>query len=183
LHADRGGSAIVTHAPAEKDGGIEYDPNGSFIIAIQLHCKQACAELLSTLSAKFALPVWLQTMKDFFLLDHGDFLTIFFGFARKELQQSRSAVNELIVRATFDAAVSASCLAGSPHHSRVSLSLNAPTFHELHDVRPTRSWLTCFLTPVVCMLLTRIAIIPCPLLRCILLSLGWNVLNLVVSLG
>jgi hypothetical protein len=135
MNADNGGSAIVTHAPEAPDGGIEYDHNGSYIVTIQAHCKQACSQLLSTLSTHFALPMWLQTMKDFFLLDHGDFLTIFFGLARKELQHSRSAVNELIVRATFEAAVSASCLTSSPHHSRVSLSLNAPTFHELHDVR------------------------------------------------
>ena len=117
------------------DDAVDYDPAGRYLTAVETHCRRACAELLDAMRARFGLEAWLDTMRQFFLLDCADYLTIFFRSARADLLDAKARVSEMGVCTAFEAAVRMSCLAANPHAARVALSLDAPGFHALHDVR------------------------------------------------
>lgn len=121
---------------ADGDGGaLEYDPHGHYLLAIQTHCRAACAALLDMLRNHGKLLEWLQTMKQFFLLDKADYLTVFFGLAHDDLHTVASKVSLLRVRASLEEAVRSSCLAQNPLHEKVVLSLDSPSFSQIHSVR------------------------------------------------
>lgn len=117
------------------DDAIEYDPNGHYLLAVQTHCKVACSALLQTMLHHFHLTEWLQTMKQFFLLDKADFLTIFLGLAYDDLHTVASKVSIMRMRSSLDTAIRSSCLVQNPQHEHVLLSLDSPSFSQIHSVR------------------------------------------------
>ena len=114
---------------------LEYDPHGHYLLAVQTHCRTACAALLDTMLRHLQLRDWLETAKQFFLLDHADYLTVFFGLASEDLNTMASKVSLLRVRAALDEAVRSSCLAANPLHERITLSLDSPSFSQMRQVR------------------------------------------------
>jgi hypothetical protein len=116
------------------DDAIVYDPNGHYLLAVQTHCKVACSALLQTMLHHFHLTQWLQTMKQFFLLNKADFLTIFFGLAYNDLHTVASKVSIMRMRSCLDTAIRSSCLVQNPQHEHVLLSLDSPSFSQIHSV-------------------------------------------------
>ena len=140
------GDAAAEAAAAEDT--IEYDAAGHYLLAIQTHCKAACAALLDLMLHHFRLVDWLQSMKQFFLLDKADYLTVFFGLAHEDLHTVTSKVSLMRVRASLDEAIRSSCLTQNPLHERVVLSLDSPSFSQMHAVRLLHLARTCILVSV-----------------------------------